>query len=213
MLGLTAAVSLLFAAAGCVTTSAPPPGVHNPTGAPTALDSDPGSNGNGNSATSGSSDLLRPGDVVIVGFSGVSDPPPRVDDRIREDGKMVLPFIGPIEAAGLTRSELQRRIHDAYVGKYYTQLTVSVNPDVRYIYVDGEVQRPGNIPYQGQMSVSKAIAAAGGFTDFGNRRKVQLIRQGDKPINVNWHKAQRDPRLDLAVYPEDRIHVPRRVLW
>lgn len=202
MLGFGAALAVWLSLVGCVTPGDP---VAQPRNAPPTLDGTPGSD------VSIGSDLLRPGDVVIIGFSGVSDPPARVDDRIREDGRIVLPFVGPIDAAGLTRSELQTKIREAYVPKYYRQLTVSVNPDTRYIYVDGEVKRPGNYPYSGQMSVSKSIAAAGGFTDFARRNKIQLIRQGSsRPIIVNWDKAQRNSKLDEPVYPEDRIYVPRR---
>lgn len=161
----------------------------------------------------GSSDFLRPGDAVVVSFSGVSDPPPRVEDRIREDGKIVLPFIGAIQASGMTRSQLQQAILKEYVPAYYKQLNVSVNQDIRYVYVYGEVNRRGAVPYTGQMTLLKAVAAAGDFTDFGNRRKVQLRRGSSKPVTINCEKALANSELDVAVYPEDIIYVPRRIFF
>ena len=160
----------------------------------------------------GSTDLLRPGDIVIVNFSGVAEPPPRIEDRIREDGCITLPLVGSVKTAGHTRAQLQIIIHDLYVEKYYKRLTVSVNPDVRYFYVRGEVKRPLNYPYVGGLTVLKAIAAAGDFTDFAKKTKVELTRAaGAKPIIINCIKAQKDSKLDLAIFPDDRIFVPRRL--
>ncbi|MBI4662483.1 MAG: SLBB domain-containing protein [Verrucomicrobia bacterium] len=159
----------------------------------------------------GSTDLLRPNDAVIINFSGVLEPPPRVEDRINEDGFITLPLVGQVKAASLTRTVLQQAIHKLYVPKYYLRLNVSVNPDVRYFYVGGQVNRPLNYPYVGGMTVLKAIAAAGDFTDFAKKSRVQVTRAaGGKPIIVNCEKAQRNRELDLPVYPDDRIFVPRR---
>ena len=51
----------------------------------------------------GSSDLLHPGDALVINFSGVTEPPAGQQDRIREDGKITLPYIGDVQAAGKTR--------------------------------------------------------------------------------------------------------------
>ena len=58
----------------------------------------------------------------------------------------------------------------------------------------------------------KAIASAGGFTDFANKKKVKLTRVDGRTQTVNCVKALDNPSLDLEVYPGDKIHVPRR-LW
>ena len=159
----------------------------------------------------GSTDLLRPGDAVYISFSGVIEPPPRVEDRIRENGCITLPFVGEVQAAGLTRSLLQERVHALYVPKLYKRLTVSVNPDIRYFYVSGQVKREGSIPYVGGMTVLKAIAAAGGFTDFAKKGKVQITRADGKVETVDCDRAQRDSGMDLTVFPDDQIYVPRRL--
>ena len=156
-------------------------------------------------------DLLRPGDILIITFSGLGDPPPKHEDRVREDGCIRLPFIGDVKAAGRTRAELQAEITRKYVPDYYKRLDVNVNSDARYYYVYGEVKQPRNYMYPGTMTVLRAIAAASDFNDFANRKKVQLIRSnGQKPIIINCVKAQKNPELDLPVYPEDRVYVPRR---
>ena len=162
--------------------------------------------------SNGSADLLRPGDVLVINFTGVTDPPPGQQDRIREDGKITLPFIGDVQAAGKTRTELQQEITKFYVPRFYTRLDVTVNPDVRYVYVSGEVKIPSRHAYMGEMTVLRMITTAGGFTDFANTKKVQLLRAKDsKPIEVNCEKARDNSALDLPVYPDDTIYVPRRI--
>jgi protein involved in polysaccharide export with SLBB domain len=172
---------------------------------------DPVGKASGDNPVTSGSDILRTGDTVIINFSGVSDPPQRVDDRISQDGKITLPFIlEPVQAAGKTRLQLQRDIKALYVPKYFQQLTVTVNADTRYFFVYGEVRKPGPYPYVAQITVTKAIASAGGFTDFAKRKKIQLKRGNSKPITVNSDKAQESPEFDLPVYPDDTIFVPRR---
>lgn len=157
-------------------------------------------------------DLLRNGDAVSITFSGVERPPEKFDSRIRDDGKIILPLIKAIQAAGKTAAQLQDDVHDAYVPTYFNRLTVNVNTEGRYFFVEGEVKQPNRYPYAGQLTVLKAVAAAGDFTDFAKRTKVQIMRVTGKSDVVDCKKAKRNPKLDLPIYPGDIILVPRR-LW
>lgn len=155
---------------------------------------------------------LDVGDQVIVTFS---DPQLQEhDERIKEDGTITLHLIGAVKAAGLTRGELQKSIQDEYVKQKYYQpgrLTATVKTPEVLFYVGGEVRSSGPKAYPGTMTVTKAIDFAGGFTDFARKSAVELTRAGsDKPIKINVKKALKDPRLDLPVYPGDKINVPRR---
>ena len=93
-------------------------------------------------------------------------------------------------------------------------MTVTVKPEesTRWYYVDGEVKSPNRQIYTSRITVLKAIASAGGFTDFANKKKVKLTRVDGRTQIVNCVKALDNPSLDLEVYPGDKIHVPRR-LW
>jgi len=86
-----------------------------------------------------------------------------------------------------------------------------VNTGDRVYYVTGEVKQPGRQLYSGQMTVTKAVTTAGGFTDFANHKKVWLIRAGGQRIKVNCDKAIQDPSQDPSVYPNDQVQVPRRI--
>jgi len=151
------------------------------------------------------------GDLVSV---DLTDTPEKMDphsEAIKEDGTITMPYIGHVQAVGKTAGELQNEIHDLYVPKYYRHLTVTVNTGERVYYVTGEVRQPGRQLYAGQMTVTKAVTTAGGFTDFANHKKVWLIRAGGQRIKVNCDKAFQDPSQDPLVYPNDQVQVPRRI--
>ena len=155
------------------------------------------------------------GDQVTVTFTLANEDVnnlPSFTGRVQDDGTITLSLIGSITAVGKTEGELQKEIHDLYVPKYYQHLNVTVKGETTYFYVDGEVQQRGQKEYPGGMTIVKAIAAAGGFTDFANQKKVRLTR-GNHTETINVKKAIRDPRYDVPVYPGDKIYVPRTILW
>ncbi len=143
------------------------------------------------------------GDVTIL---------PGVSQRIGEDGTISLTLIGSVQAAGKTVGELKKEIHDQYVPKYFTELSVGIKGETTFFYVDGEVQQRGAKEFPGDMTLVKAITAAGGFTDFAKQTKVRLTRGNHTQI-INVKKAISDPKYDVPVFPGDKIHVPRRILW
>lgn len=155
-------------------------------------------------------DTLRVGDRVQIVFTGNPTPPTDQDERIKEDGMINLQFIGPVQAAGKTSGQLQKEIQEAYVPRLFQRLTVTVRTEERMFFVDGEVRQPGGLFYRGQMTVLKAVASAGGFTDFAARKRIELVRSSGEVLEVNADKAKRNPALDVPVIPGDRIYVPRR---
>lgn len=150
------------------------------------------------------------GDPVTVSLTGLPEIIEPHTEPIKEDGTITMPSIGHVQAAGKTAGELQNEIHDLYVPKYYTHLTVTVNTGDRVYFVTGEVKQPGRQLYAGQMTVTKAITTCGGFTDFASTKRVWLVRAGGQRIKVNCDKAFQDPAQDLPVYPNDQVQVPRR---
>lgn len=171
-----------------------PPGQEGMTGAPIAVEMA----------------KLALGDPIRVVFSGLTEPPPTHEEQIKEDGTINLPNIGVIKAEGKTTVELQKEIYEKYVPNYYKRLTVTVSTDRRVYYVQGQVRSSGRQEYLGPTSVLKAIATAGDFTDFANRKRVVLTRADGTRITVDCIKAAKDSTYDLPVFPGDKIEVLMR---
>jgi protein involved in polysaccharide export with SLBB domain len=158
-------------------------------------------------------DVFRVGDLVTVKFSGLINPIPDHEERIKEDGFITLPLVGAVKALDHTPGEIQKEIYALYVPKYYpadSGFTLTVMSTERVYYVGGEVRKPGPQFYLGDTTLTMAIQAAGGFTDFGKQTKVHLTHANGVSVIVNYKKAIRDPSLDRKVFPGDRIDVPKR---
>jgi protein involved in polysaccharide export with SLBB domain len=160
-------------------------------------------------------DPLRTGDKVRVELSGIPDKMDPIDQDIKEDGTINLPFIGSIAADGKSPSQLEKDITAAYVPKWFLHINVTITHAARFFYVTGQVNNNGpggRIVYTGPITVLGAIAAAGDFNPFAGKRHVQITRANGKIEYVNCIKALKHPELDLLVHPGDRITVPRRTL-
>ncbi len=158
-----------------------------------------------------SPDIISTGDHIAINFSDIPNPFNH-EVRVLQDGKISLPLIKEkVVAAGKTAGKLQEDIHSLYVPKLYRRLTVTVKIDSRFYAVSGQVRAPGLLPYAGDMTVLRAIAAASDFTDFADKRNVVLTRANGEQFTVDCIRAQRDTNLDIPVYPGDQIMVPRRL--
>jgi polysaccharide export outer membrane protein len=156
--------------------------------------------------------IFRVGETVIVSFSGAPANPEPHEEPIKEDGTITLPLIGAVTAVGKTAGELQNKIHDSYVPKYYVRLTVTVKTGDRVYYVGGEVKGGGRQLYVGDTTVTKAIQSAGGLTDYANHGKVWLTRASTgQRIRVDYDKALQDASKDPPVYPDDQLNVEKRI--
>ena len=135
--------------------------------------------------------------------------------QIRPDGKVTLPLVGDIAAAGRTAVELRDAIAtslEEYIAKpVVTVIVTETTPQV--VYVTGEVNKPGALPVaNGQMSIIQAIAMAGGFTDFANKKDIQVLRKGAagmQRLRFNYKDALSDDnrREPLPLLPGDTVIV------
>ncbi len=159
-------------------------------------------------------ELLRVGDSLTITFTDTPITIPVFEEKIKEDGTITLTLNKMFKAAGKSVGDLQKEIRACYVPDYYKYMTVSVKQDVnsRWYYVDGEVKAPNRQIYTSRITVLKAIASVGGFTDFANKKKVKLTRVNGRTQTVNCIKALENPSLDPEIYPGDKIYVPRK-LW
>ena len=160
-----------------------------------------------------SSEILQAGEMIAVTLSDITVPLPPMEQTVKGDGSITLWYSKTFHVAGKTRGQVEKEIHDAYVPDYWVNATVTVSHQVqsRFYYVGGEVKAPGRQVYIGRISVTRAIQSAGDFTDWANKKKVQLIRSNGEKKVINCVKALEKPELDLEVFPGDKIYVPRRI--
>jgi len=132
---------------------------------------------------------------------------------VRPDGKISLPLLNDVQAAGLTAMELANTITEG-LKKFINnpQVTVTVSEiNSRRVYVTGEVTRPGAYPLLPNMTALQALTSAGGFTQFSNPKKIYVLRnesgkQAKHPFN---YKAVLDGKQDdIPLLPGDTIVVP-----
>jgi polysaccharide biosynthesis/export protein len=135
---------------------------------------------------------------------------------VRPDGKISLPLIGEIQAAGLTPLQLQDNITKdlkTYIDN--PEVTVIVDSPLSHQFnIVGQVARPGSYPLTESMTVLDAIAEAGGFRDFAKKSKVYVLRpvQGGIRVRIpfDYKKVIRGSNLqeNVPLKPGDTIVVP-----
>jgi polysaccharide biosynthesis/export protein VpsN len=151
---------------------------------------------------------LRPGDNLTVAIVGVPDPSSNAV-QIDDQGIISLPYIGTIKAAGETTGGLTQSIRAAYVNKkIYMAVDVSVTVTERYVYVGGEVVKPGRIIWTPDLTAAKAVQAAGGFTLYAKEDKVSVVRN-QVLYDIDIKLAQKSPAEDPKLEPGDSIQVAR----
>jgi polysaccharide export outer membrane protein len=158
--------------------------------------------------------VLSPGDEVKVTFRGA----PELDTRqkIPANGRLSLPTVGDVQAAGQTIGGLQSSLMARYQPHLQDpNVQVSLENAAAGVYVSGEVLRPGRIPLDRPMTVLEAVMESGGFTRMANPKQVVLVRnQNGKSmrylLNMNdtLTSAQSSP---FYVRPYDVIYVKQSV--
>ena len=139
--------------------------------------------------------------------------------QIRTDGKINLPLVGEVAAAGLTPDALQRKLIDLYANQLTTkEVLVEVQSSSFPVYVTGAVLHPGKISTDHAITALEAIMEAGGpdYTK-ANLKDVEVIRQSGnqtKHYRVNL-KQVIDGKSGESFYmkPADIIYVPERFSW
>lgn len=132
---------------------------------------------------------LRTGQVITIGVYGYEDLRQQ-EVPIRPDGRISVPLVGEVHAAGLTVSELTEQI-TARMSRFINEPQITVNllkPHTTKIYILGEVPRPGLYNLEGSHNLLDAIGMAGGYTKDAAKRNVFVVRAGQTkgdPIKVD----------------------------
>ena len=119
---------------------------------------------------------------------------------VRTDGKITLPLIGDMHAAGLTPVGLASQIKQA-LSEYMVKPDVNVmvyQVNSKTITVAGEVNRPGRFPLLITTRVFDAINEAGGFKDFANKTDITIIR-GAQRMKFNYEDVRKGKKLEQNI--------------
>ena len=157
---------------------------------------------------------LREGDVLKVSFPG--SPTLDTTQEVRRDGKITLPLVGEVDAAGATPTALETKLVDLYAPQLSSkQVVVEVESSSFPVYVTGMVQHPGKILSDHPISAIEAVMEAGGF-DYAkaNLKEVTVIRR-EKDTMKNYKlnlKAVLEGRSgeSFELKPDDIVYVPER---
>ena len=134
---------------------------------------------------------------------------------VRLDGKISIPLVGEMQAAGLTPLKLKAELIDKF--KAYVEVpnvTVTVMEVNSFkVYISGQVAKPGVYPLRSETTILQFISLAGGFTEWANQRKILLVRKEhgqEKRFTINYKKivSGDDLSQNLVLKPGDTIIVP-----
>lgn len=134
---------------------------------------------------------------------------------VRPDGKITLPLLNDVQAAGLSPMELADLIGNQ-LKKFMNnpQVTVSITDiNSRRVYVTGEVTRPGAFPLLPNMTVLQALTSGGGFTQFAKIKSIYVLRmEGGKQVKLPFNYKDvingKKSEDNIQLLPGDTIVVP-----
>ena len=157
--------------------------------------------------------VIGPEDVLQVMFWRDADMSGEV--TVRPDGKISLPLLNDVHAAGLTPEQLRARIMEQarnYVDTPNATVVVkAINS--RKVFVMGAIEKPGIYPLAGGMTVLQLIATAGGLKEFAKSDEIRIIRTvngQDMRYEFNYGRvvAGKNLKQNIDLKPSDTVVVP-----
>ncbi len=135
---------------------------------------------------------------------------------VRSDGKISLPLVGELQAAGKTpvqlEDEITNRLRNFITEPAVTVMVVKIN-SLKF-NVMGEVTKPGSYPLTTTTTVVDAIATAGGFRDFAKKKSIYVLHQNQDgtearvSFNYNDFIKGKHPKQNVRLQPGDTVVVP-----
>lgn len=157
--------------------------------------------------------VIGPTDVLSIVFWGDKELSSEV--TVRPDGKISMPLLNDVVAAGLTPEQLRRLLADRakkfVLSPEVTVVVKQVNNN--RAFVTGQVARPGPYVLTGATTVLQVLAMAGGFTEFADKKRILITRiENGEPrfITFNYDEMlkRQDPKQNVVLRAGDTIVVP-----
>lgn len=136
---------------------------------------------------------------------------------VQPDGFITLKAVGTIAAEGLTIPELTQHIEHVYAGVLHDPIiTIELKDfDKPYFVASGQLSKPGKYDLRSDLTLTQAVAVAGGFTEASKHSQVVLFRSAAngmteaRLVNVKKMLNSRDLAEDIHLQPGDMIFVPQ----
>ena len=157
--------------------------------------------------------VIGPDDLLSIVYW--KDKDMSADVRVRPDGRIALPLINEVEAAGLTPEALQKKITEE--SKKYMEdanITIVVREiNSRKLFITGEVNKPGVYPLTSPTTVMQLISLAGGLREYANTKNITIMRnEGGKQISLKFNYKEvangKNLRQNIELKPGDTVVVP-----
>ena len=167
-------------------------------------------------ATVAHDDSFIIGDDDLLAISVWKEPEVSRVIPVRSDGKISLPLVGEVQAAGLTPHKLEQDIA-AKLKSYIDEPEVTVivqQINSQKFNVLGQVNHPGSFVLNNSATVLDALALAGGFRDFAKQKSIYILRQNADgtqtriPFNYKDVAKGRNPAQNIKLQSHDTIVVP-----
>ena len=134
---------------------------------------------------------------------------------VRPDGRISLPLLNDVTAAGLTADELREKVMTE-ANKFVEDATATVvvkQINSRKVFITGNVNKPGLYPLTGPLNVLQLIAIAGGLLEFADGEEIRVMRIEDgnpvaKPFNYKSVSEGKNLRQNIELKPGDTVVVP-----
>jgi polysaccharide export outer membrane protein len=157
--------------------------------------------------------VIGPEDVLSIVFWRDEDM--TADVVVRPDGKITLPLINDIQAAGLKPEELRTRVTEA-ASKLVESPTVMVRVREirsRKVFITGMVANPNNYPLTAPTTVLQLIATAGGLLEYAKSKDIRVVRSEDGRqvafrFNYNDVRQGKNLQQNIELKPGDTVIVP-----
>jgi polysaccharide export outer membrane protein len=156
---------------------------------------------------------IGPEDVLGINFWRDTDM--TGDVTVRPDGRITLPLLGDITAAGLTPGALKEQITKA-ASKLIEDPSVTVIVraiNSRKVFITGEVTTPNAYPLSRELTVMQLITLAGGLTEFANKKNITVLRTENgkqHTFKFNYQDVSKGKNLaqNIVLKPGDTVVVP-----
>lgn len=157
--------------------------------------------------------LIGADDVLTIVFWRDKDM--SVEVTVRPDGRVSVPLLNDVQAAGLTPDQLRAHLEQA-AGKYIAEPNATVvvkEIHSRKVFITGNVAKAGTYPLTGDMNVLQLIALAGGLAEYADAKNIVVMRnEGGEPhaFKFNYKDVikQKNVQQNILLKPGDTIVVP-----